>query len=260
MNTNMQMRVKLISPIEAQELVDAHVNYRKKSPKRISAYASLMEKGMWHYSILIFDEDGFLLDGQNRLHAIIKSGLPQHFAIITGWPKHMRIGLDNNQPRSGAQVLAAERPNSKERNKVLAACVGIDNITREGGKVVLNVEKIELYDKHGDLVTEVMQALPRALKAGLHATPFCKAIICHPSRKEDIMSAVHKLAELDFSEPRMNGLKLYFNWAVVRGFSKGGSNVRKEAYLRCARAIKAYLDGESLDKLYCPTKDPFEAN
>ena len=259
MKSELEMNVKLITPDTAKDILDGMNNYRSKSQKRVSAYARIMTKGAWKLSILLFDKDGGLLDGQHRLEAVVKSGLPQMFVVIYNWPNDSVIALDNGQNRSAGQVLKSERPDAVSTNRIIAMCSGIEYISSgERGSVLLNYEKVDLYDKYGKLATEVLSRLNGPLKTGLHGIAFCKAILKYPEKTNEVFEAMRKLNELDFSEPKMQGLKLYFNYVVVKGASKGGGDVRKNSYLRCARALQAYLDGQCIDKLYCPKEDPFK--
>jgi hypothetical protein len=245
-----------INPEAAQALLCGHTNYRKPSTKRILAYSREMTAGRWGLSILIVDETGELCDGQNRLLAIIESGCTCKFAIVEGWPKLSVPVLDNNQTRTKSQVAEAVL-HIKNTNRVMALASAIEDPT--GRALVLNSEAVELYKKHCQLIDVLAStATSESLKSAVHLAAFARAILAIPSRRGDILDSLRKMNSMDFAEPRMSGLRLYFSWAIVRGFSRGGSDRRWEAYRRCARAIEAYLAGEKIEKLYCPANDPFD--
>jgi hypothetical protein len=255
--SKLQVKVAKIGPEEARVMLMGHTNYRALSARRANAYAQLMRDGQWRLSILIVGENGELVDGATRLNAVISSGATQEFAIIEGWPTDSIVVLDNGQARTRQQVAQAER-GIKNGNKVMATVVGIANPQSQGP--ILNLQALSLYDKHGQLAELVLSFLRPPLVAAVHAIPFARAIMRYPDREPEILSALVQLCDMNFSEPHMSGLRLYFSWAVTRGFVRGGGAARYEAYKRCARAIQAFLDDETLDKLYCPSSDPFADN
>lgn len=250
------MEVVTIDKAKAKALLSGHRNYRRPNPSRIDAYARVMSSGKWMLSILLFDADGELIDGQNRLAAVAKSGKSITFVCIHGWPKGGVIAVDNGQNRSRAQVGAAER-GVKNGNRIMSLVVAMDNPKR--WTTLLNIEALDAYDRNGQIAEAVNDALKRPVNAAVHCVAFARAIMKHPDKKEQILTAARKLSAMDFSEPNMYGLRLYFSWAITRGFAKGGGEARWETYLRGARALQAYLNNETIDKLYRPASDPFAA-
>lgn len=254
---NLSIKVSTIGPDEAEALLAGHKNYRKLSIVRAEAYARAMARGEWKLSTLIIGNDGELVDGATRLNAVIKSGKRIVFAIIYGWPLDSVVSLDNGQPRTRRQVAEAER-GVKNGNKIMAMVAAIESPQRS--QVVLNSEVLYLYDKYGALAEEVYSHAVHPMDSAIHLIPFARSILANESRKQEILSALDKLCAMDFHEPRMSGLRLYFSWAITRGHSHGGGAQRYEAYLRAARAIAAYLDNETIEKLYIPQVDPFDLN
>ena len=247
---------KTIAPEDAKIILEDHNNYRNVSSGRTGAYKNAMERNDWGLSILIFDDDGELADGQTRLSAVIETGIAQKFVVLSGWPKEEIVYIDGGQNRSKGQVLKAERGANNARNASALAC-GIETIT-ERPRPVLNSESVALYDRYCDLINEFMPLIHgSSFKAAVHIIAFLRASLIHPERKEDIKTALNNIKNLNFTEEKMSGLKLYYRWAVEKGFQRGGSNGRRETYLRCARALQAYLNDEPLQKLYLPSEDPF---
>jgi len=79
-------KVQRIDPVVAREILRCHQNYRPLSEHRRFAYANLMIENHWGLSILLFDSEGVLLDGQTRLKAVVDTERPQWFACLHGWP------------------------------------------------------------------------------------------------------------------------------------------------------------------------------
>ncbi len=251
---NLTTTIKRIDAAMAQSILDNHENYRNISASRSRAYARLMEKGLWKLSVLLFNEDGSLLDGQTRLKGITISKLPQWFICIHGVPCSEVLGIDQGQPRSRPQVAKAELGiNNAGRKMALAS--GIVDIC---GKIGLtNIEVLGVYEKYRLYIDRVAESLSKPLHAAIHGVAFVRAMIAHPGEVDRIESALQKACALDFADPAMSGLRLYYQWAVTRGFTRGGATFRQMAYMKSAGAVRAYLDNRPLVKLVAPKTDPF---
>jgi hypothetical protein len=254
---NITADTKMIGPELAKKILADHSNYRKPSSTRIEMYARAMKNCEWGTSILIFDEDSELLDGQNRLAAVIKSDTKQQFVILNGWPTNECIYLDNGQARTRSQIAISER-GAKNANKAMSIVCSLEN-PMQNNTGLLNAEAMRLYDKYRHIADAVLDAGHGPLHAAVHLVAFARAILVFPEKEQEILDALAKTTDLLSNvEDRMWGLKLYYQWAIVRGFSRGGQSIRKEAYLRCGRAIMAYLNNEKLTKLYAPKEDPIK--
>jgi hypothetical protein len=251
---------KVIEPAEASAILDAHVNYRNLSIRRVSAYADAMSKGRWGLSVLIFDTSGLLADGQSRLSAVVKSGIPQEFVCLYGWPEDQVVNIDGGQGRTKAQVAKAER-GVKNANKVMSIVCDIEE-RPDKNMATLNCMSIDLYDKYGRHAEKVIGMTQgcSVLRGAVHGLAFAKAMISMPSREQDITDALKKVCDLQFEEPKMSGLKQYYRWATVQQQqvgNGGGGEFRRVAYLRCARALLCYLNDENIKSLFPCKADPF---
>ena len=67
-----------------------------------------MISGKWLFDgqPIRFDSDGFLLDGQHRLNAIVKSGTSQKFLIIKGLQNETFKVMDTGKNRNGSDALS----------------------------------------------------------------------------------------------------------------------------------------------------------
>jgi len=75
----METKVILITPELAKKWLDKNVkNNRPVMKNTVKCYARLMKSGGWNltHQGIAFDEEGYLIDGQHRLHAIIEANIP----------------------------------------------------------------------------------------------------------------------------------------------------------------------------------------
>lgn len=80
----MYCKFETITPEKAAKMLENNPNYRRVDNSRVISYARKMEQGMWQENgeAIQIAEDGSLLNGQHRLHAIIKCGIPQKMLIV----------------------------------------------------------------------------------------------------------------------------------------------------------------------------------
>jgi hypothetical protein len=98
----------LVTPELAASWLDQNSRNRSLSVPRVNVYALDMRKGTWAYNPqpIILTAEGQLLDGQHRLHAVIKSGVPTNFEVVFGAPRETQDVIDRGRTRSVKDTLA----------------------------------------------------------------------------------------------------------------------------------------------------------
>lgn len=116
--------IELITPQLAKEYLETQQLNREVNDKRVSDYANRMRRGEWMLGQPItFDELGCLIDGQHRLKAVVRCGIPMEFAIMTGIPSDSKQVYDIGQQRSTAQIsrlMGQNIPQMKARLAILS--------------------------------------------------------------------------------------------------------------------------------------------
>lgn len=102
--------VETINPFRAEELLKKNKFNRKTTKARIDRYAGEMRQGKWKLNgqPLIFDEDGYLRNGQTRLRACIKSQCSFVTTVVRNVPRDAIPTVDIGQPWRSADYLSAE--------------------------------------------------------------------------------------------------------------------------------------------------------
>lgn len=87
---------------ENRETANRHLNNTV-----VAKYASDIANGNWQVngSSIVFSKDGKLLDGQHRLHAIVKAGKPVQTLVITGVDEIAFETIDTGLKRRVADAL-----------------------------------------------------------------------------------------------------------------------------------------------------------
>ena len=92
------VEVETVSPEEAAKYLEHNAKHRKIKEKKVDAYMKEMQDGKWQLNgkVLIFDANGRLLNGQHRLSAVVKSGVPLTVLVVRGVdPSVLETNEDN---------------------------------------------------------------------------------------------------------------------------------------------------------------------
>lgn len=121
---NRSADIEWVTPATAAQYLAKNIeNNRKAKPTRIAGYARDIQNGRWLFTgeAIKFDIDGNLVDGQNRLFAIIKADTPAEVLVVRGLTPEAVYVLDSGMSRSGADALTIAGVADKADPKDLAA-------------------------------------------------------------------------------------------------------------------------------------------
>ena len=95
---------------------------RPKKPTNIKRYAASMGEGLWGLTgdTIKFSNDGRLRDGQNRMMACVRSGMPFTTHVVFGIDDDLFHVMDTGKPRTAADVLSIA---GYTNTKILASAI-----------------------------------------------------------------------------------------------------------------------------------------
>lgn len=102
-----RVRVQIITPEDARHLLANNTLNRNINDRTVSTIARDMKNGDWVLngeSIKISDT-GRLLDGQHRLSACVRAGVPFETLVISGLPESAMDTVDAGRKRTAGDVL-----------------------------------------------------------------------------------------------------------------------------------------------------------
>ena len=101
-------RVMTITPKICAELLVYNQNNRPEKPKKIAEYANYMMGGKWMLTgdTIKFSNAKLLRDGQNRVKACARAGVPFRTHVVFGIDDEAFDRLDQGKNRNGADVLS----------------------------------------------------------------------------------------------------------------------------------------------------------
>ena len=171
-----ESKVELVTPDYAQELLKKNDRNRGLSKYVLSNYVSDMENDRWQDSAsqIQISSEGWLLNGQHRLHAVVQSGRSQYFTITKGLQSETQDVMDLGKTRTVADALSIR--GVKNWHMVAASIrlhygwqTGTPIKTFEGGRTGrTKAQEIELILQEKDkipMLGEVMNMASRSTSA-----------------------------------------------------------------------------------------------
>lgn len=109
-------RIERITPAIAEQMLANNNSNRNLRHSKVRSYALLMQAGLWEADsndAILISEDGELLNGQHRLHAVIEAGIPVDMAVRRGVSRKIFKVLDQGAARSTGDMYIGAVPNKK---------------------------------------------------------------------------------------------------------------------------------------------------
>lgn len=166
---SMKLRVVLMTPTVAQALLDKnHPRNRTPKPGRISMYANDIINDRWQltHEAVAVDEDGYLIDGQNRLAAIIQANKAAPILLITGVPCKAMLAVDQGLSRTVADIAKVY----DESKPSMTAWVGVARAMIYGTKVSLASDKSKSRRASAQEVLEFIRTHEAAIAFAMELT------------------------------------------------------------------------------------------
>lgn len=129
---NVKHKTMTVTPEQAAKWLSHNVANRTVRTARVREYAVAMTEGRWLYTAdpIRFDEDGRLIDGQHRLMALVKAGVPIEMHVVRGLAREAQDKVDTGAARTASDALKVR---GFTHGPQLAATVPIVNWLLKGG-------------------------------------------------------------------------------------------------------------------------------
>lgn len=141
-------------------------NNRSPKTAKIPSYARDMLSGRWNSDTgetIKFDEDGTLVDGQNRLLAVMRAGVPIEFDVARGLPRAAMQVIDSGAARTGMDVLKIANATDRARTSAIVRWIILwDAKAFMGQSTMLKPTNTEILDRYRDEASSFDAAAKRA--------------------------------------------------------------------------------------------------
>lgn len=244
---------ELISPETAKEWLGRLGPNRVLSLQNVRRLSETLTGGRWNNDapqLIIFDTDGFVRDGQNRLHAIVRSGVGIWAIVVRNMEPGAFAVLDTGKRRSAADTLHTQEQ-VQYANVVASACRYAQNYIDGVGIRTRrdNDEVLAFYRANPGMA----QIAARAFKVNrvFGPSPFA-AVMYLASRDRSLHKKIDQFiagvanpsaVDMRAGDPRA----VLREWAS-RQLSGKGQVIRPEPLMMAAsRAWNAYASGSSVE-------------
>lgn len=247
------VRTEWITPKKAREYLDNQNINRKVSQLEINKMVVNMQKGLWvqESAPIIFDYEGKLIDGQHRMHAVIKSGIGQWFIVLFNYSKEAMSVLDIGKCRSAANVGQVKGLNINHRH---TACVSALELPEKG---VSNFSKSLIVEYFIRFEEGVRFAVDNSSGGEKMPSPLC-GLLAKAYYYEDrdalfnfmivfgsgMASGEHEWAAIalrNYCQKMRQEQAFYMTWQR-----------RIDLYLRCQNALTHFLAREAIRNVHKP--------
>ncbi len=221
-----------------------HFKQRPIYPSVIASYVQEIRNGAWKVSpqCVSFDLDDNLIDGQHRLEAVRRAGLPVPMIVSTGWPvgETIRV-LDQGRARSLASLLSMN--GSTNATSVGATLNSICRIGFGGSAVKVS------FDQATHLLSTlgIQHNIDSVLRKAANKKDFVGSVVgplafYHTVRPTKALSFAEDLFHYT-AKPR-SGVQCFLNWMKYGGQNLlgGGMQRRIAGLCSCIRAWDANVE------------------
>jgi hypothetical protein len=233
-----------ITPERAQFYLEKNKTNRKVSWAAVGALAYDMATGAFVMTEqgIAFDANGGLVDGQHRLHAIIRSGRAQTMRVTFNAPS-IEAPRDRGRIRAIGDFLLDGAGDRVEQSKRVAALSSAIELLESGREERMTVARTrERFESHRAGITWVVANVSAKMPAFLQA-PLVYAYPSNPKGVADFAAAYASLAGLDTHSPV---LALYRAVCAMTAYS---AFHRREIMLRALRCIQLFLLGRGVQRV-----------
>lgn len=249
----MKTEAQIITPQFARHVLEnSNPHNRNISERRSSVFAREMRAGRWittHQGIA-FDENGDLIDGQNRLRGVVIANVPVTMLVTTGLPVSVKMGgvdirtmdvVDRGETRTLAQQLAVSHGIANSTN-VSAACMCVYQLVRPGKANYTTTDILFCEDAlHDDLQSVITKAMRSRWRGGFILAPI--ALYRHAHRvKADAFLSELMLQQDEIQSP----VRCFMHW-----YERRHNAQNKMATMRVlGGCLKYYHQGKEMDKAF----------
>lgn len=254
----MDTSLVFITPKIAEEWLKLNTRNRNLTGNVATIAREWQERGPKppsHQGIAFYASDGALADGQTRLTACVKSGVPFWQMVTWGLPEEAASEIDRHRPRSDSDSIKIGRLSDWIGAKELSLIKMIANAHQSSPTKKSNVHLVEIGDFIRPHIEFTLAAFGNRREKHITVSPVLAAVAIAFSHEDE-----YRL--LEFAEVLLSGMpESHDDVAAVRlrdGLlqqgAKTGQTAQKETLRRTMRAIKAFCERQHIKKLYTPSE------
>lgn len=254
MSAGLASEITLVTPDMARDYLTRNHSNRRLGKAAIRALAGAINRGEWQltHQGLAFDEDGNLLDGQHRLHAVIAADTAVPMMITTGLPRASFTALDQGHRRQAGQII--DIPNPHLSAAIARRSIGVEapGIHRSEITVQMVVDYLDTYPEIIDAAAQAaLLNSSRRLTGSIIGTVLLQALVSpFAPFVKDWVNELHEGVALTATSPSRH---------LINRFSRQTSRQigEKVSHALMVKAWNAYALRQPMAQLkVSPTEEP----
>jgi hypothetical protein len=208
-----------------------------------------------------FYDDGTLADGQHRLHAIVKSDTAIWINVSTGLKRKANYGIDVGTRRTPRDCLHFLAIKSDQKRVAICTAMIYQFDTEMAGRIGWSPSKIPseryagFYQRFSSAIEFVMSFSSAARVPAPAAAAVATAWFTEDRERLGEFMLVLDTGEM-FSDRDRACLRIR-DYLREKRYGQG-TTARNELFLRCCSALRYFIDGRSLSKLYATPDHAFK--
>lgn len=245
-------QVTHVTPEMATALLAVNKRNRPIRKARVERYAREMASGHWQLNgeTIIVSNEGNLLNGQHRLEAVVKAGVPVWMMVTRGVPEKAFSTMDAGLTRTAGDVLGMKGIlNFNQVAAVARVCLNYkDGVSISTPRTNLEIE--EAVSLHPEIETYV-STHNRLYNLAHTSTVIALCFIATrfgdetPNSVDDFVRGVSSGVNLDEFDARLT----YRNKIIAMTADKQRRPEQTVVWYFTQRALAHYLNGNSIAKL-----------
>jgi len=261
------MKYVFMTPEKAKELLDINVRNRSINQRLVNRIAGDISRGKWQVNgeTIKVSSTNKLLDGQHRLSAIIKSGMPCHLWVVEGLDDNCHATIDSGLPRGAHHTLQTE---SIQNASLLASAIAlikkIENKEIATSKRASNIDILDDYRKDPEGLNAAARFITGRswLKryAGNSVACACYYIASKLSKSQasEFFEKLASGAGLDEGSPILTCRNFMIKQREMRGIAEVGRQLKFQTYQVIAKCWNAYREGSKLSRIIICSNDQID--
>lgn len=255
----MKVALETISPDRARQLLGRMNRNRPLSETTVTRYVVDMKAGRWasdNGQTIVMSDQGNLLDGQHRLHAVIQSGLSFPFLVAYGVAEQHFDTMDNGKNRAASDILALRGYKNTVTMSAIArlsyAYAAGASVSAGPGRLAVT-SFVEAHPYIHEVSAQVMNRRAGGQRGGLRfpASPLGAVLFLgnherqHDAEVEEFLEGVTTGIGLQSGDPRL-ALREWESIERVRG---RGAILTEPGFAATARAWNAWVLNRDLVRI-----------
>jgi hypothetical protein len=246
--------VEFITPEMAMKYLEVNIANRKLSMVRVGAMARDIKTGNWKltHQGIAFDVDGFLIDGQHRLHAIIAAGIGVWMVVARQLAGDSKLVVDMGIIRKPAHSMSISRGYTvpDQHIAIIKAATAFSAGSYYDKKLTTS-EVNTLYDQFVNALAWVDSVFPSWMEKGTtSATVKAAAALAwfYVPDLERLGAFVATVTGKRLGEGRGDSAAMLFREVMLKHGTKNETD-RREAFKKAQRAIELFLSNTTVKRL-----------